>query len=522
MKTIFQGAGLSLALLLAGCGGGGGGGDNSQTGNGTGASQPTGTIAGIIINSDTGAPISGAIVKSGTSTATTGADGSFSLSNVPAGTRTVFSVNAAGFAESYEVANVTAGATVNAQAQLLPVEFTQTINPSVANTVAVPGSSAQVSLPAGGLVGSNGATATGSATVALTPIDPTQAVDSMPGDFTAAAASGTEAIESFGALTVSITDASGNHLNLGAGQTATIRIPVASRNGSPAASIPLYYFNQSTGLWVAEGTATLDPTGQYYEGTVQHFSVWNADKPMQTIYVNGCVADEQNVRVAGVSVRSDGIDYSGSATVSTDSQGNFRLPIKIGGSATIVGSKDRKTTNTVSAGPASSDITLPGCLSLASLANLPNIKLTWGEQPTDIDSHLWAPDGTHIWYQDTGDLTAAPFINLDVDDTSSFGPEVITLRKLQVGTYTYALHNYVETTPGISGSPARVEFTRGGTVSVFTPPAGENVTVTNYLTMFTFTVDAQCNISAVTPVNTWSSTEPMPSPSGVAQYCTAP
>ena len=66
--------------------------------------------------------------------------------------------------------------------------------------------------------------------------------------------------------------------------------PCASRPAAPRAptlpaTFPLYHLNETTGRWTQEGTATLqtDPaTGaKYYEGTVSHFSTWNADRMIE-------------------------------------------------------------------------------------------------------------------------------------------------------------------------------------------------------------------------------------------------
>jgi hypothetical protein len=58
------------------------------------------------------------------------------------------------------------------------------------------------------------------------------------------------------------------------------------------------------------------------------------------------------------------------------------------------------------------------------------IVLTWGERPADLDSHITYP-GNHIFFRSKKGTDA----NLDVDDTTSFGPETITLeRKHEVET----------------------------------------------------------------------------------------
>ncbi len=72
------------------------------------------------------------------------------------------------------------------------------------------------------------------------------------------------------------------------------------------------------------------------------------------------------------------------------------------------------------------------------------IVLTWGAYPNDLDAHLAGPrpDGGnfHIWYRNKVLIGGKNF--LDRDDTSSYGPETITIYKPATGVYTYAVHNY--------------------------------------------------------------------------------
>jgi hypothetical protein len=89
------------------------------------------------------------------------------------------------------------------------------------------------------------------------------------------------------------------------------------------------------------------------------------------------------------------------------------------------------------------------------------IVLTWGQAPSDLDSHLTGPDGAggrfHIYF---GDRFFGQSL-LDVDDTSSYGPETITVIPEAAGTYRYSVHNWSDQSAsgalGIAASPARVE-----------------------------------------------------------------
>lgn len=358
-----------LVAALGACGGGGGGGKPDPV------PPSVGTVTGTV-SSVAGTPLANVAVASGGRNTTTAADGRYSLTDVPVGDRVVVSYTLAGHVTGHATLSVAKDAQVLASPRLLPVATTQMVDAAAGGTVAVAGTPAQVVLPAGGLVGAGGAAASGQVTVAVTPIDPATDPASMPGNFTAAGGGGaTTTIESFGALNVDLRDAAGQPLNLAAGQSATIRIPLATRSAGAPTTIPLYWFNEQTGLWVQEGTATLQGSApdQYYEGTVSHFSTWNADQPMETIFVNGCVQDGAGARVQGVWVHSEGVDYSGGDIEPTNAQGDFRVGMRRGGKASIYGQTPATSTNVVVAGPSQVDITLPACLVLAAGAQPPSI-----------------------------------------------------------------------------------------------------------------------------------------------------
>ena len=66
------------------------------------------------------------------------------------------------------------------------------------------------------------------------------------------------------------------------------------------------------------------------------------------------------------------------------------------------------------------------------------IVLNWGASPYDLDSHLVYPRNHVSFVSQKGDQA-----HLDVDDTTSFGPETITIEKKKEGErYVYAVHNY--------------------------------------------------------------------------------
>ena len=104
------------------------------------------------------------------------------------------------------------------------------------------------------------------------------------------------------------------------------------------------------------------------------------------------------------------------------------------------------------------------------------VSLTWGKYPLDLDAHFWTPNiegsSYHVYWQDKGLLSAAPYCELDVDDVTSYGPERITVGSACPGEYTYAVNQYSSDST-ISGSGARVElYVQDHLSRTFTVPAG--------------------------------------------------
>jgi uncharacterized protein YfaP (DUF2135 family) len=188
-----------------------------------------------------------------------------------------------------------------------------------------------------------------------------------------------------------------------------------------------------------------------------------------------------------------------------------------------VGSLGSFLTNTVSISSGAVDSTTTSCLTLGAIGSGVAIRLTWGESPSDLDSHLITPSGEHVYFQNFGNGTVAPFASLDVDDRSSFGPEVITITKLMVGTYRYYVRNFSGQSLGLfSRSAARVElFTPNRATELITVPTVDTIS-TNYWLPFEMDVDGACNIT-VRRDNILSTVEPVTPPSITTPvYCVRP
>ena len=155
----------------------------------------------------------------------------------------------------------------------------------------------------------------------------------------------------------------------------------------------------------------------------------------------------------------------------------------------------------VNANPNSSD-EIQIVLSPELNGQVARIVLQWGLNPRDLDSHLTGPTPAggrfHVFYAHTIENEAA---ELDVDDTSSYGPETITIHRLTPGIYRYAVHDYTNrnATPssGLAQSGATVKvFLNDGREQTFTVPNAPGTVWT------VFEIDGATG--SLTPVNAMS------------------
>ena len=468
---------LALVLAISGCGG------DSDAPVPAVPPAATGSVSGTVVASGTGLALAGVAVTTDSRATSSAADGSYTLTDVPAGSAKVLSFERAGHAKSVLVVAVSAGATARANARLTPIGVAQSFDAATGATVTVAGSTAQVSLPAAGLVSASGVAATGLVTAEVTPINPATDPANMPGNYTAQAAvagGAAQPIESFGALNVTLKDAAGKALNLAPGKTATIRIPLATRSASPPATVPLFYFDEAAGLWVQQGSATLagSAPNQYYEGTVSHFTTWNADQVIDTIRVIGCVQDAAGTRIDAAEVNSYGFDYSGRASTASNANCDFAVPIRKGSVATIVAQIGNRSSAPKRVGPSQTDIVLAGALVLSPGGAPPLIVeqpqsltvLPAGYAPFRVDAvgspvlrYQWQRNGVDIVGETTPLLSIYPV--LAGDNAARFKAVVTNAYGSAISDEAVLTVNSVPQPPLITGQPLPKSVLTGASAS---------------------------------------------------------
>lgn len=490
-------------------------------------SATTSAVTARVFNGATGALLANTQIQVGTQTMTTSANGDVTLSNITTSGRVPFHVSSQGFAQQSLVLDVISGQPSNVNIQLLPLQLAGSLNATIGGSVNLGNSSTQVDVAANSLVRTDSQPIVGNISINITPINSILNIHQLPDELVAVDSSGQrQQIESFGAMIINATDANNANVVLKSGSLATIRIPVISRTASLPATTPLYVYDAVKGYWVVDGSnmLTLSADGKYYTGTTTQFGTVSAAAVYQTVTVTGCLADGNvagdKYRLQNVPVSLEGVDYSGYSTAITNNNGEFTITARANSTVVVAAQLGRSISNSNKITVTTNNYSMSPCLQMTNLSNNVSVKLTWGALPKDIDSHLFTPSGTLVSYLNKGSLSATPYVYLDVDDTTSYGPEIVTLRRLMVGDYHYVVHNYSSTNnPGITDSPTRVELNTPTGSQLFVPNAGETVS-TDFWHAFTLRVDANCNISVIS-VGQWLNNEDsLKRPAQTPVYCT--
>jgi hypothetical protein len=231
---------------------------------------------GVVLDTG-GNPVNGATVTIGASTVTTNLKGFFTFKN-------------ASVKENFAHVKVTKSGYVNASRVLVPTNGMNRVNimmiPVTTTSTVSAGSTSTVSLPNGTKVkfdgsfkDTSGNAYSGNVNVAVFHLAPSNQYlnELMPGSLLATNSGGNARVmETFGMLHVQLTGSSGQNLQIANGHTAEITVPVdASQTSTSPSTIPLWSYDENTGMWNEDGSAT--KVGNAYVGTVSHFSWWNCD-----------------------------------------------------------------------------------------------------------------------------------------------------------------------------------------------------------------------------------------------------
>lgn len=265
-----------------------------------------------IVRDASGTPIEGVSIVSGSSAATTNTDGFFEFDQIQVVSvlnRSVVRFSKAGYFDVVRSMDADDDAADGASWEVVMCkkennDFTSIKTYSSSSDQTLQAGEMKIDMPQDGYkVDGTGASYTGKVKSEMVYLDPNNErfSEMMPGGDLAAVRSDNSSAQlvSYGMTDLNMYAENGDKLQLKDGSKAKLTFPIPAGMGeNPPASIPLWSFNEKTGLWEEEGSAALQ--GNVYVGEVAHFSWVNLDDPEKQGTVYGYVKDDTGKVLPGV------------------------------------------------------------------------------------------------------------------------------------------------------------------------------------------------------------------------------
>lgn len=266
-----------------------------------------------IVRDASGTPIEGVSIVSGSSAATTNTDGFFEFDQIQVvsvqNDRSVVRFSKAGYFDVVRSMDAADDAADGASWEVVMCrkennDFTSIKTYSSSSDQTLQAGEMKIDMPQDGYkVDGTGAGYTGKVKSEMVYLDPNNErfSEMMPGGDLAAVRSDNSSAQlvSYGMTDLNMYAENGDKLQLKDGCKAKLTFPIPAGMGeNPPASIPLWSFNEKTGLWEEEGSAQLQ--GNVYVGEVAHFSWVNLDYPEDQGTVYGYVKDDTGKILPGV------------------------------------------------------------------------------------------------------------------------------------------------------------------------------------------------------------------------------
>lgn len=265
-----------------------------------------------IVRDASGTPIEGVSIVSGSSAATTNTDGFFEFDQIQVVSvlnRSVVRFSKAGYFDVVRSMDADDDAADGASWEVVMCrkennDFTSIKTYSSSSDQTLQAGEMKIDMPQDGYkVDGTGVGYTGKVKSEMVYLDPNNErfSEMMPGGDLAAVRTDNSSAQlvSYGMTDLNMYAENGDKLQLKDGCKAKLTFPIPAGMGeNPPASIPLWSFNEKTGLWEEEGSAALQ--GNVYVGEVAHFSWVNLDYPEKQGTVYGYVKDDTGKVLPGV------------------------------------------------------------------------------------------------------------------------------------------------------------------------------------------------------------------------------
>ncbi len=393
-------------------------------------------ISGTITDSY-GIPISGAEVSVINESTQSDQFGYFEMTGLAGEAQAVVKVVKQGYFNQFKAFIPSKDVTDRTRIRLIEKADPQTVSSATGGQVIIEGST-KVDFQANSFIDESGNPYDGEVSVYSFYIDPadTQLDMIMPGNLMARNTENElRLLQSFGMANVELEGIEGQKLNIDKSATLTMNIPSTIVADAPS-TIPLWYFDEYTGLWMEEGAAQL--TNGQYIGTVDHFTFWSCDIDLDSAtLLSGSVS---NYGSPFVKVRITNLETGASTFDWTDENGIFDgyVPMNVDLLLELIDICGVNVIHTQNIGPFSDQAIDIGQLNTSSASNF-----------IEISGVLDDCDGQPVSYgQVVVNLPGSYYpqsVNVAVDGSFSFVTAICNTTELEITAIDYG--NSVITAP---------------------------------------------------------------------------
>ena len=272
----------------------------------------------VEVKDEAGQPVDNANVSVGDLTTFTNEIGVAYLKDAGTSRRARVQVDHSGFFEASRVLSATPCTEHRVEITLLEKRELRTFNAESGATVGI-GSDLRLVFPEGAIVDKNGNDYKGTVVpqIALIAADDPELHSKMPGDLVGRHEDGEDVfLGSYGMFAAELVSPAGQELAIKPGKTVNMamKLPDSHLDHAPE-YLPMWYYNEESGFWEEEGTATLEHG--YYLASVTHFSYWNCDDPYVMAewgayfkYPDGSVASNIETRLTIANTSLSAVAYT--------------------------------------------------------------------------------------------------------------------------------------------------------------------------------------------------------------------
>ena len=290
-------------------------------------SEPVNATLHLRVRDESGSGLENARVYWGNSEAITDESGYAQITGTVDREHARLRVELDGYFKAFPVLSIPG--TISIQHQVTLVRRVQKAAWSTTESGVIPfANGGQIRIPANGVQRMDSTDFIGTVHAYATYIDPTapHVREIMPGNLTGTdTESQRRLLQSLGMVNVELADDDGTLLQLRQPAIIDLPIPPTLLAHAPV-QVPLWYFDEPTGQWVADGMATR--ANDRYVGSVNHFTPWNVDVPIPLVRLSGRLAP--TFRPSSDQLRYVDLETGAFGSIITDAGGRFFGMVPLG------------------------------------------------------------------------------------------------------------------------------------------------------------------------------------------------